>query len=245
MANLVVKRTDEVVWPFSGEPHYKIKRELSGYSRNVKIDPFPCIVHNLDLMRERIEFIEAAFPIGALKRWLVLPYEVTERVNAWASHDYIWSNGTDPEKDLAKKKNRLELFVVFSGKRSNIHPAMTRFLVAHEYGHWVDYWITSIMKEENYSNDEEIFRKKYAEIRGIPYVDDENYGGGNYHDSLAEIIADDFRIVVGGTDVDYYQHSCTHPLKDPNVVAYWGELREKYGFDKWWPEQEKTLDEAA
>lgn len=231
----IVKKPNEIVWPFKGSPRHKIKQLGSGYFSNIEVDPFPCNTHNADILRTKIDEIEKLFPIGTLLQWISLPHEVVERVNAWAQSNQIWG-----DHDEIKKKHRLDASIVFSGKRANIHPAMTKFLVAHEYGHAVDSWINSIMKEEENNRDENLFHKKYAEMRGLEWKSDEDYGGGNYHDTIVEIIADDFRIVVGKTDPDFYQHSCGNPVNNWDVIRFWDEMREKYGFDNWWPKQNQT-----
>lgn len=237
---IIVKSRDEVIWPFKGNPHFSHKAPY-GWGRNIEIDPFPTTVTDVKIVEERVPVIESKFPIGTILQWVILPHEVMERSNAWANYDYLYCDNTE-EGSLIQKKHKMTGLVVFSGKRGNIHPAMTRFLVAHEYGHQVDYWINALMKAEEDSRDEDLFHKRYAEVRGLEFKDDTNYGGGNYHDSLVEIIADDFRIVMGETDPDFYQHSCVNPLDCPSIIQYWNDLRNKYGFDIWWPEQAPKLN---
>lgn len=222
---IVVIKPEEIIWPFDGQPYYLLKALACDYGRTAQVDPFPCNTHNVDIMTEEVEKVTKAFPIGTLLQWIVLPHETTNRTNAFANHDSIYAD--TPEREEMKKVNKLEGSIIFSGKRANIHPAMTRFLVAHEYGHQVDYWITEVMKEEDRDAD---FRKFYAESRGLIY-DNSRYGGGNYHNSITELIADEFRIVVAGRDTDFWQHDkYPNPVDQQDRIDFWNGLKEKYSF---------------
>lgn len=239
---VTVKNASDLVWPFGGNgPHYLQNLVVSKYGRQIEVDPFPCTMVDEALVRSKIAEVEQKFPIGALVQWVIIPHEIKERCNAWAQRDWIYADQDNEDEMLIQKKHRIEAFVIMSGKRSNIHPAMTAFLVAHEYGHCVDYWVTSIMKEERQTKDEDVFRKEYAAMRGVVWNDRNVYGGGNYKDDIMEIIADDFRIVVAGQDADWYQHSVTHPLRDPAVVEYWHKLIEGYSFTNWWLPYQTSL----
>lgn len=70
------------------------------------------------------------------------------------------------------------------------------------------------------------FHDMYAEMRGIK--NKKGYGGGRWTNSIVEIIADDFRIVVGETDPEFYPHKCPHPLGLTEVEEFWQMLHEKY-----------------
>ncbi len=210
----------EMKWAFNGgQPSYNIKQLCYDYDCHIDIDPFPCNSHNSKLLLETVTKVEGKFKIGAPTRWIVLPNDTTHYTNAYAQKNYV-------SGEENRKKYKFEGMIVMAGKRTIIHPAMTKYLVAHEYGHMVDYWITAMMNEKLDSTNETIFRKKYAEMRGIEY--NEKYGGGNWVDNIGEIIADDFRIVVANTDKDFYLHTCTHPLEHTEVKKYWSKLKKEY-----------------
>lgn len=211
-------------WNFeSGKPYFNTISYSPYKSRRINVDPFPCSQHNIELLTSHIEKIETAFPVGSCVRYYVFPFEIEGRTNAWASSMEVWD-------EEGKKKTPIESDIVFSGKRTIIHPAMTKYLVAHEYGHVVDKWIQHCMKKEKETNNdqEDIFHKEYADMRGIPMS--VGYGGGRWIDAIVEIIADDFRIIVGKTDIDFYPHSCTHPLESPEVKKFWKAAFKKYSF---------------
>lgn len=219
---IVVKKPEELIWDFCGEhPYYRVNKLSSDFYEDIKIDPFPCTSHNMEIIKKEVEVVERHFPIGSLLQWIIIPHEFISRSNAYASYEEIW-------RDERKEKNKLDAWIVFCGKRTNIHPAMTKFLVSHEYGHQVDYWITHCMMEEEKSNDRDIFRKKWAEVRGIEWSNDEGYGAGRYHNSITEMIADEFRVVVMDRDTDFWQHDVYKP--DSKGKDFWFEMYEKYKF---------------
>jgi hypothetical protein len=218
---VIQKSPTDLIWPFKGEPYIIVNKIADTYNRNVQVDPFPCGVHDKRLVEKFVGRIEQIFPTNAILQWAIIPFETCERTNAWAQSDSIWS-----AEASIKQKHKIDCLIVLSGKRPIVHPAMTEYLVAHEYGHIVDYWITACMKEETGEREEDVFRKKYAEVRGIEYQS--TYGGGRWVDNIMEVIADDFRIIMGKTDPDFYLHSCTHPLSEPRIINYWNELYDKY-----------------
>lgn len=231
-SKIIVKKPEELIWPFEGHPRYNYNYEFHKYTRSIIVDPFPCTMHDPKLLAEEVEIIEDKFPIGSFLRWIILPHEVESRVNAWAQKDFIYTDDSE-EQEALKKRHKLDCAIVFSGKRSNIHPAMTKFLVAHEYGHIVDHWITACMKEELDSRDDRLFEKTWCEFRSVKWKDDNDYGGGRYRNSITEMIADEFRIVIGRVDIDIWQHdSIEHPLTNGGIECknFWNGMKEKYAF---------------
>lgn len=134
---------DDLYWAFDNkDPYYILNTNKNSSGRHVPVDPFPCAKHDKKLLRKFAENIEDKFPIGALVHYHILPHETTGRSNAWASYSTFYSHD---EKNL-REKYLMEGIVLFSGKRTICHPLMTKYLVAHEYGHIVDYWIRAKWK---------------------------------------------------------------------------------------------------
>jgi hypothetical protein len=212
---------DDLNWPFHGKPSFTVRGVYTNFPQNLEIDPFPCATHDLKLFKECVEFVESRFKLPIPVKYFILPFEMTCRTNGTAFAQYVH----DQE---IKKTIPIEKIIAFSGKRTIVLPAMTRYLVAHEYGHAVDSWINNRMLVEDDMDVYEIdyFRKWYAKRRGVKY--NTKYGGGNWVDSIGEIIADDFRIFVAESTPDFYPHSCKHPLDSPDVVEIWDELINKY-----------------
>lgn len=217
-------QSSDLTWDFDDKlPYFKVPNVSRSWPDSIKVDPFPCGKHNVEIAKPLIERIESIFPTKAILKWVFIPCETAGRTNAWASYTGLW-------KEELKKEHKIECIITLSGKRPIVHPHMTKYLVAHEYGHIVDYWISACMKEEKGENcnDENLFRKLYSEVRGVP-DNDSDYGGGRWVNNIKEIIADDFRIVLGQTDTDFYLHnSCEHPMMCPNIIEFWHEMRKKY-----------------
>lgn len=219
---VIQKQPGDLIWPFAGTPYFNVEKISDKYERHVEVDPFPCAVHNMETVCEHVARIESVFPTNELIQWIILPNETTNRTNGWAMKESIWSNDKEIEK-----KHKVECLIVLSGKRPIVHPSMTNYLVAHEYGHAVDYWITACMREETGAkSSSQPFHEEYAKMRDVELKTE--YGGGRWVDNIMEIIADDFRIIVSKTDQHFYPHSCTHPLKHGLIINYWDQMLEKY-----------------
>lgn len=224
-----VLTSDKLFWDFQGgNPYYQVSKTIEKYPHTIRVDPFPCSTVDPIIMEVEIERVEKMFPIGTLLKWVALPNEIEERTNAWARSEGIYIyNEMDDDYEL-KKKHKLEGIVVISGKRTIVHPAMASYLAAHEYGHQVDYWITKLMREKDGTLSENHFRKYYAHRRGIDYR--EGYGAGRWKGNTQEVIADDFRIIMCNTDLDFWEHPYPHPFEVAGLRAFWNELYEEYAF---------------
>jgi hypothetical protein len=115
----------------------------------------------------------------------------------------------------------IDPLIIFSGKRIPIHPGMQRYLVAHEYGHVVDYNITYMRKKELNSMDEE-----YAKMRRIE--PDQKMGGRKWHTNIGEILVNDFRIICCDIEPEFWPHQVSHPNDTPEVKKYWEEIKTQY-----------------
>lgn len=202
------------VWPFDGSASaaYWTHRPKLGYARNFTVDPFPCYSHELELVERLVAAVETAWPVEFPPDWYVLAHECLSRTQGFAfrGEHYERPNRRDGDPfDLAPA-------IVLCGKRTPIHPAVTRYLVAHEYGHVVHYHMA-----REAGVDKEEFLKTYAQMRGIEYSD--GCGGGRWHANTGEIFANDFR-VVGGWEVDFWPHFEV-PRPNEAVRTWWASRR--------------------
>lgn len=207
---------DNIYWDWdNNRPYYYMKTPNSKYGGVYSVfDPFPCYIHDKDLVLKEVSRIESLFPIGFDTFWFILPYEEVSRTNGQASHNIVQYK-TETQRDTWE--GVIELY----GKRICIHPAMTRYLISHEYGHIVDDWICN-SKEIDYSGMDE----EYAKMRNIEL--NTSYGGLKWHTNIGEIIANDFRICIGNTESEFWPHEVKHPLECQNVIDFWKEMKEKY-----------------
>lgn len=193
-------------WCFDsdGKPSYLL--DTANYKSTEYVDPFPCYSHNRELVEKEVEHVETTIPLKFKPRWFILSHEGYSRTNGHAVDHQNWET-----KEPAP-------YIVLVGKRICIHPAMTRYLIAHEYGHVVDYVLQHTMKI-----DSSEFRKVYAEFRG---VEESAYGARLWHKSVGEIIANDIRIAVLNREVEFWQHDCPKP--DSRVTDWWQTHINKY-----------------
>lgn len=202
----------DLIWPFDGEPYFKTQLAKTEYQEKINIQAFPCYSFDLKLVNHVAEYVENCFSIGFPCDYYVLDYDVIEGVNGYASRVSEWNDG----KEVA-----FEPYIVLAGKKTPIHPAMQRYLIGHERGHVINYWLSLKMG----MTDEE-FDKHYADIREIDYSFE--YGGKKWHTNTGEIMANDFRVLVCGLETDFWPHDAVHPFKCESVIKFWGEMKEKY-----------------
>lgn len=209
----------DIFWGFSDETQIIIKTDNSYYPHYVKIDPFPCYYNDLKLVETVSMVMNEWFPIKFKTKIAVLSNEFISRVNGEATKLSVY------------KDDKLEGFdpiVILSGKRIPIHPALTRYLVSHEFGHIIDYYITYLMNlEEKQEENLESFRNKYAKFRGVDNKED--YSSQNWVSNIGEIIANDCRIWAG-IETEFWPHTVSYP--DSRVFNYWSELKEKYSYKR-------------
>ncbi len=113
--------------------------------------------------------------------------------------------------------------IVMSGKRIPPHPAMTRYLVGHEYGHHVC-WMLGKLRGAGHLQDDS-WLAEYATLRGLPDTTPPNGSGGNWHRALEEIFACDFRTHLG-VENEYWPH--------PGIPRAADVAAENSSFRSWW-----------
>lgn len=202
----------DIRWPFSSssEPELVLlARPGEGWNQSVPVDPFPCYSHPRERVLAEVTEIEAKLPLPQPPRYFLLSFEPRERTNGWANFNNTY---VDPN-DTSKYEPRP--IITLCGKRIPLHPAMTRYLVAHEYGHIAHYSLALAM-----GIDSEEFAKRYArDVRKIDYS--AGYGGGRWHTNTGEIIANDIRIALLGKEPEFWPHDVTHPWALPEIAQWW------------------------
>jgi len=205
---IMITRSD-CVFPFDSAAHFST-RPVKAYKRDVAVDPFPCYGHYSSLVYTVGHRVEAAFPIGFPPQYYLPEFEGPGRTNGFAQKGDVWAEGG--------KRAGFEPIIILWGKRIPPHPAMTRYLVAHEYGHVVRWWIEHKrgMKDESVTD----FDREYMALR--PGSTCGIYGGGHWHHDAGELIANDFRICVAGIEREFWPHpGFDHPDKLPAVQDFW------------------------
>lgn len=209
--------SNSIGWPFHGNGSAKHQAgEGKGYGIDTDLDPFPCYAHEGEPMRSTLKLCEERFAPRTPLYLYRSRFEDTARVNGWATYRELYNDDELP----------FEVYIFFSGKRTPIHPAQTRYLTAHEYGHAVMYWFMHDMREEDEDGRPEAMHevedrlmKEYCDLRGIKFND--NYGGGKWHTNTKEIFANDWRTVIG-VETEFWPHRAKQ-LKPGDAAWKWWE----------------------
>lgn len=176
------------------------------YSTREEVDPFPCYPHDMKVAQETIDRLTLRTDANIK----VMPFESISRTNGWASKSGYYDYKEDGSWDY-----KYVHLIVLSGKRTPIMPAMTRYMIGHEYGHIVEHLIRDTLTDKTGINDgtdyefQTKFLKEYAKFRGIEYSD--KYGANNWHSNTQEVFANDYRILAAGIETDYWPHTFDHP----------------------------------
>jgi hypothetical protein len=207
---------DELLWNFEDSIPVAFVPDGS-YKRSIKLDPFPGYGHDAELVDQELQRIVAALDIEHDVTVCVLPNEAISRTNGWCNIGYDYSS---PEVNGQKPWSAT---ICLSAKRIPIHPAMTRYLVSHEYGHAVREYVSWKRGDKDHFK----LYADYAALRGM--VTANNYGGGTWHARTEELFANDFRILVGQREFEFWPHpGFERPENLPAIVQFWDDVKAGY-----------------
>jgi hypothetical protein len=186
----------------------KIKTDSWGIT---EVDPFPSYGHDPVLVKKVANQVSKLFPLPFPVHFYLPKFETLDRVNGWTEIRNKWTKKHQNPAPVEKA------VIVLSGKRIPIHPAMTRYLVAHEYGHAVEEHLLRVLGKKDHE-----FRDEYVKLRGLKKQ--KYYGGGTWHVSSGEVFANDFRIIICGIEQEYWPHQGVpfpSPSKAPKAWKFW------------------------
>jgi hypothetical protein len=191
-----VVEVTELLWPFEGGPKMR-----AGEYRREQVDPFPGYSHDTKLVKKLAGQLTKKTPVRNSPVIYNLIHEPTTRTNGWA------------ERGWGCEKDKWSATIVLCGKRIPIHPAMTRYLVPHEYGHHVEYELERVL---DYEHGENQVRYDYQKLRGGSL----DYGGGKWHENVGELFANDFRMIMG-YETEFWPHPGFKPYFEVDGLAQW------------------------
>ncbi len=191
----------------------QIKGTKSAY-HNLEVDLLPSYSHDPSAVQREIIHAEERYPLPWAPHYWSLPLEFDDGTNGLAFTMHEWGQG---DRTIYHYGN------AYCAKTIPIHPAMTRYIVSHEYGHAACYQAARLLFKQKGSDDTQEFEKDYAKRRGLEHYS--GYGRKRWHLATGEIIANDFRILMLGKEAEFWPHDCEHPLKKPEMTRYWEEIQ--------------------
>jgi hypothetical protein len=209
-ANQIVKlfTPSELSYSFDGQDPYYTVSHANGYAWQEKVKATPCYAHDVELVEVELARLQTIAPIPYPLIIAVFSHEFVGGTNGFArdGHCYDYESG--------KTRHHIGQ-ICLCGKVIPIMPAMTRYLVSHEYGHVVEDHLERLRGLKDGQ-----FRQQYiAEIRPDAQ---QRYGPGHWHANVGELIANDFRHVVSERELEFWPHpGFARPHDVPAVVDFW------------------------
>jgi hypothetical protein len=206
MIDVIELTPDDVVWPFGSDPFVRIGK--SHWPHTTRIDPFPCYSHDVGIVRRCVKSLNTFWHLPFDLTYYLMPFDTNHGTNGWFQID------TDHLEDKTKKHFGS---VTLAGKRIPIHPAMTRYLCFHEFGHAVE---EAIALSRGLSVGCDAIQPEYAEVRGL--TPQKEYGGDNWHKNVCEVLACDFRILIAAAEPEFWPHpGIPRPEEVPAIKVWW------------------------
>jgi hypothetical protein len=204
---------NDAAWPFDGTSTPRWQHQ--NYGSVATFDPYPAYAHELQDVVEAAAHVEACCP----PLWNVELYVADrEEIARSNGHSSVFADG-HYEGDEWIKHDPLGL-IMLSGKRIPPHPAMTAYLVGHEYGHNVEWMLNQVRDAPNLYHPD--LAREYAQMRELPAETVRHGSGGRWHDAVHEIFACDFRIVVCGVEHGFWPHpGVPRPDDVPALAGWW------------------------
>lgn len=214
---VIVVEDSELQWSFRVEgPKIRVG---GGHGRHVELCPTPCYRHDPELVRRQFEDVERRFPCERRPGVYVVGFDSPQRTNG-----ETYETDAYPERDELGRTME-DSSIILYGKPIPLHPAMTRYLVAHEYGHAVERELAfRLIREKDTGGWKliEQLREKYAELRGLPKEPPPFYGPRTWHQQVCEIFANDFRVLIAQQEPEFWpHHDISRPEKVEAVVQWW------------------------
>jgi hypothetical protein len=212
--NQIVELNDHIQYAFDDKGAFQNYHHAGSYSHSIYVDDTPCYHHDINLVRDEFERLREIAPLSIPLKLTILVRECRSRTNGFFLNDFDYSQRLSRPLPDGTEYQRVG-HIVLGAKRIPIHPAMTRYLVAHEYGHAIQYELEARhgMKTDAMEPGYEQFVRPGAT---------EAYGPGKWHQNIGELIANDFRVLWAQRETDFWPHyGFDRPEHVPACVDFW------------------------
>lgn len=215
MSSVTVRDLDaltEARWDFRRGPEWV---HPHGFPMGACWDPFPAYRHEYaEAAVTALDVMEACPPLYDITVYLA-DREDEGRTNGWSHlsrNHHVREAAAGPAGFLG--------VVMLAGKRIPPHPAMTRHLVAHEYGHHIE-WMLNLARGADPFDGQ--VTAEYVKARGLPESALHHGDGGTWHDSAHEVMACDFRI-FNGIEAEFWPHpGVSRPEFAGGLARWWAD----------------------
>lgn len=223
LVRLAEVEPEDLRWNYDGEaPTWRSKPALAGnYGRTEKVDPWgPCYRHEPEVVERVLIDCAKTAPLGDAPVTLYLSvYEGVSRTNGWAYEDIAYYRDGTPDWWNGPGAKPWEGVIVLNGRRVEIHPAVSRYVTAHEYGHLVEDALGRLRHGDDDGDPGLRLRNEFAKLRGLRT--DLPYGPGTHHLVPGEVFANDFRTYVMGVELEFWPHPVKQAAKLKRVSRWW------------------------
>lgn len=231
---------EDTHWNYGEKPTIQPRRFFGdGKGYQFKIDPAPAYSHDRALTEELLELCHERAPLCAPVTVTLLEVLDMRQTNGWAQQQFEHYKCHTPDdcdcdvidvaEDGTKTKRRTRNWdgiICLNGRTTEIHPAVTRYVTVHEYGHIVEDALGLIRHDEKGGMDAGArLIREWAKVRRIPESSFElSYGVRTHHLMPNEIFANDFRHALG-VETEWWPHG--------EVVPALGQRGTKRA-QRWW-----------
>jgi len=235
---------DQLEWSYEaiGEATvqpYRFFGNKRAYS--TKVYPTPAYSHDINQVKSILKECRDIAPLCAPVTVNVLGVIDKRLVNGWAQQQWEHYKCHTPddcqcdviiEKEDGTKVKRgtrnWDGVIALSGRTTEIHPAITRYVTPHEYGHIVEEALGLIRygDQTGVSNFGGRLLEDWAKVRGVEYPSTKAYGPTTHHLMPSEIFANDFRFMCN-FETDWWPHEEIVPALGKRgtakAVRWWDE----------------------
>jgi hypothetical protein len=226
LARIVQFKNSDLTFTYNNDCYLKCQPIIDQYSHNEKVDPWgPCYTHDFEIASKMLAKCIKLAPLCQIPVSLFIScFESVSRSNGCAWEEFAYYNDEAKENWKGPGDTPFEGMIFLSGKRTEIHPAVTRYVIPHEYGHIVENSLYKIRYPD--SNDgEKQLEEEYAKMRGLDNA--LSYSAGNHHKMPGEVMANDFRTYVIESETEFWPHEVKPPWKLKRVQRWWDEAIEE------------------